>query len=56
MLKIAHPVVGVLEFSRRDSKLVKCCKTCKTYIADSKLIKKRKAKRFKSDAKELQPQ
>ena len=37
---LRNPVLVELKSFRRGLKLVKCCKTCKIYIADSEIIKK----------------
>ena len=38
--KITHPWIGMLKVFWRGLKLVEYCKKCKSFIADSKIIKK----------------
>ena len=40
-LKIVQPGVEVLKVFRKGLKLVEYCKTCKNFIADSEIVKKR---------------
>ena len=40
-LKLRIPEWEPLKVSRRGTKLVEYCKTCKTYIADCEIIKRR---------------